>query len=881
MALESGERPLSAKITVAIVLVAFVALAVRVAQTLETPPDPLDQKLAGAEKYLYYVITPTAGPVFELTGEEQTVRLVTHAAMPPVAGDGYDPAVEVAYGVHVELDLGGGKAWKRDIYTRSRQSKGRRVPAHGGMWLDENAFTLEHTELSDDRLIVVPLPAGVPVGATMRVTLLGAVEQGLLRAYTPIPRPNVDRRMRDLLPVDRARRADQVSYLPWDRLAAEELLSSKYIERRLSAEGKDGDDYQTRTVYTTGFRLRYATLIERGTLVTPELAVAINVVGPTKLDLTITRPLGYQPVEGKLDIKLVGEGANLPPPLAIPLPEGGTSSVTAIDVPQGVFSVTIASTAAARLELAGPPAQEVALGGVAGAQLVPDAQAVPVFLSRPDLPPIVLAINGPQDLLGRVIRVDVRTLASTPVLDDAPRSIKQFPTGKPTVVGVEPARQPPRPAGVIASNLTFEAVDASGKVIATSTAKIESVVTAFETAKFFGKLTASVCEPINVRFVVPPAGVEVRLKTDKPAVLQMSTPIAISPPLDKVDAPYDSVQLATMLWRYARYAERGWMTVRPKNFDALVPDRTAMLTAQARLEPREIPPAPEINGISLAPAGRLELQTVVERVAGDEAAAFIQRWDAGHYTRILPGKKVSLDLSRIPSRPTVQYWPIGKDTDVVGATVAITIDGKPQEPETLGAAQGAFRLPAGLAGKHTVQLDTSAPVRMLIDRPPTGGGVELYALRSVYKIGEGRRVRVQVYKKSAAPQNVNIVVYARTALPDPKAAIRIAIDDGSPARIAGVALMKWTLADRTLPLPPADRAPTIGFANVARGGQLHPRLIAFSLGDDLPAGTHTVEVSVTGAAGVWGRFFTLQEAPITPLALQWRDATDTSEGSSP
>src|SRR5262249_39568386 len=135
--------------------------------------------------------------------------------------------------------------------------------------------------------------------------------------------------------------------------------------------------------------------------------------------------------------------------------------------------------------------------------------------------------------------------------------------------------------------------------------------------------------------------------------------------------------------------------------------------------------------------------------------------------------------------------------------------------------------------------------------------------------------------KSAEPQNVNIVVYARTPLADPKAAVRIVIDDGAPARISGVALMKWTLADRVLPMPPADRPPTIGFANVARGGQIHPRLIAFALGDDLPAGTHTVEVSLTGASGVWARFFTLQEAPITPLALQWRDATDTSEGSSP
>src|SRR5262245_30868263 len=307
----SEERSVSARITVAIVLVAFVALAVRVAMTLETPPDPLEQKIAGAERYLYYVVTPKTGPVFELTGAEGAVRLVTHVVLPgdPGAAPGttYDPAREVEYGVHLELERGTGATWKRDIFTRARQSKARRIPDHGGMWLDENTFTLDGVELSDDRLIIVPLPIDIPVGSTLRITLIGDVERGLLRAYAPTPRTDIERRVRDLLPVDRARIAEQLTYLPWDRIPSRELLSLRYIERRLSAEGKDSDDYETRTVYTTGFRLRYATLIERGTLIGPERAMAVNVVGPAKLDLTITRPIGTESPPGKLDVKLLGD----------------------------------------------------------------------------------------------------------------------------------------------------------------------------------------------------------------------------------------------------------------------------------------------------------------------------------------------------------------------------------------------------------------------------------------------------------------------------------------------------------------------------------------------------------------------------------------------
>src|SRR5262245_40618918 len=134
MAASSGGRPLGAKIVLAVVLVGFVALAVRVAMTLERPPNALAQRLAGAERYLYYRITASSGPLFELDGGEATVRLVTHAVIPGAAGAGYDPAREVDYGVRLALDLGGGNTWTRDIYTRARQSKARRVAEHGGVW---------------------------------------------------------------------------------------------------------------------------------------------------------------------------------------------------------------------------------------------------------------------------------------------------------------------------------------------------------------------------------------------------------------------------------------------------------------------------------------------------------------------------------------------------------------------------------------------------------------------------------------------------------------------------------------------------------------------------------------------------------------------------
>ncbi len=875
--LRAGGRPLGAKIVLAVVLVGFVALAVRVAMTLERPPNALEQKLAGAERYLYYRITPGAGPVFELDGGEATLRLVTHAVIP--AGDRYDPARELDYGVRLAVDLGGGNTWTRDVFTRSRQSKARQSAEHGGAWLDENTFSLEPgLEVTDDRLLVVTLPPDVRAGARVRVTLLGDAAEGYLRAYTPIPRRDVDRKLREMPPAERGRRAERIGYLPWDRLPADELASLRYAERRLSAEGKEGVDYETRTLYTTEFRLRHTTVLERGLPVTPERAVAVNVVGPARLELAVARPVTGEAPAGTLTARLTGEGA-APPPRTFALPPRDAPATYAVEVPAGVFTLAVEATAPAQLEVRGPAARPVALGGAAGAAIVPDEGLVPVYLAQPSGPPVTIAIDGPADLLGRVIRVDLRALASEPVPDTQARAVKTWPGHEAALPAPAAAAAPAQGPRVVVASLTLEAVDAGGRVVASSTAKLESEVSPFETAQLFGKLVATVCEPVNVRFVVPPGGKEVRLRTDRPALLAVSTPVSLSPPPDRLDVPYDSVPLAAMLWRYARHVERGWLTVRARNHEELMPERTAMLATQARLEPREVPPAPELSGTTLAPAGRLELQTVVERIPPADAAGFVTRWAEGHYTRLAPGRAVKLDLSRLPSRPRIQYWATGADTDVVGAGVKLVVDGRTALDRPLSAAQGTLQLPAGLRGVHAVAVETAAPVRLLVDRPPAEPGGELYALRSVYRIDAGRTVRVTVTKRTAAPQNVNIVVYARTPAADPGAAVRVAIDGGAPARIAGVALTKWTLADRALPLPPADRPATLGFANVARGGALHPRLIAIALGDDLPAGPHTIALSVAGASGVWGRFFTLENAPIAPRALQWRDATDTSEGS--
>lgn len=820
-----GGRPWLARATLVAVILAFVALGARVAMSLGAP-ELLEQKLAGAERYIYYRLAPDTGPKFELVPGDRSLRLVTHAVLPPGT---YDPAREVEYGVRVVVALGSGKAWTRDIHTRSRQSKGRWT---GRLWLDENTFVPGSSlQLTDDRLLVLALPAALPAGATAHVTLIGdGVREAYVRAYAPAPRDNIARRVRDLPDPERARVAAQLGHLPWDRIAApEQLQSMRFAERRLSAEGKDGTDYHTRTLFTTAFRLRDDAALERGLLVTAAHGAAINVVGPARIDLALARPATPPAAPGVLEVALVGEQPVAP--RAITLPALGARTTHAIDVPAGVFTLMLTATAAARVELAAAQDAAVLLGGTPGAPLVPDESLSTAFEA-----PVEIAVDGPPDLLSRVLRIDVRALASEPTLD-----------------GSAPV------AASVAGTLVIETLGEDGTVLATTKTTYESIASKLELAKLPGKLAASVCEPASVRFVVPPGGRRVRIASDKRALVQVQTPIAISPAADRLEPPYDSVVPVRTRWRYARFVERGWLAVRPR---AIAPEHVALLAAQARLEPREVPPVAELRGTSLATGGAK--QTILERVAAEDAADFIATWDAGHYTRLVPDKPARLDLGRLPSRPTIRY----RADDSVGAIARISVDGT-TTTEQVSSSRGAWRLPAGLTGAHDVAVDVDTHVALLVDRPPAAGGrAELYAARTISPI-DGR-VTVKVEKRGNAQQNINIVLYsARAASP---ATVRVTIDGGNPARVSGTPLAMWTLADRSVPLPPSDRPAALGFAD-AQGGALFSRRVVVALGDDLAPGAHTITIAVTGDA-TWLRLFTLDGAAPAPRARQWREAME-------
>ena len=834
----TGGTPHRAIAVVIATIVCFAGLAVAVGVTVSLPPDILERKVAAAERHLYYRITHTTGPVFELEGNETSLRLIVHAVVP---GDGYDPARELELGARVELL--DDSHWRRDVHTRARQSKARPIVDRGeSIWLDENTFSLHRgIQLTDDRQLVVPLPATFSPGTKVRVTLLGDVQEGIVRAYTPVPRTHIGRRVDAMRVVDRDHAAAQLGVEPWDQLSvSRELAALRFSEHRLSAEGEEGEDYEIKEVYTTGFRLREAAVVETGMLVAVDRASAVNVVGPTQLELVARRADMLDPAPATVTVTALGEGTPLAPQELL-VAAGDAAAHRTIAVPQGVYTLSIVATRATRVELHANPA--ATLGAAPTSPIVPDVQRITTYVATNDGEPLRVAIAGPDDQLGRAVRIDVRPLAAKDV------------------------------------TLEVEAIGADKQVVTTLTQKLESEYSQYEIAQLANQQEQRVAEPATLRFIAPAGTRELRVRSDAPALVTFSTPVG-NANADVLDLPYAGVMLTNTVWRYARFAERGWSTVRPSNQALLGNERVAVVLAQARLELREIVPPAETVGTSMPPVARLERQTMIERATSDDVADMLRNWSAGHYTRVVPGKQITLDFSRLPDRPSLAYFATKADADVIGETATLKIDGTQQDAIVFGSTGGSIDLPRGLSGNHVVEVATAAPVRLFVDRPPVGSGAELYAFRTVYRVPDGGEpVKIEVTKRGSGVENVNIVLYTPNALDN--TSVRATIDHGAPARIEAVALQKWTLAERTVPLPPSDRPASIGFTDVARGGPLRPHLLALALGDDVRPGKHAVELRVTGARPIWGRFFVLDGGTTVARAVQWRDTAEASAGSEP
>jgi hypothetical protein len=837
------------------------------------PPDPLERKLVQAARLRYYTVTATSGPRFALARGARTVRLLSHAVMPAGTGE-YDPARELTYGLRVELRAGDRVLWQRDLFARSRQSKAR---LERGVWLEENAFSPEAgVQVTDARHTLLELPVQRPEDAELHVLLAaGEASTALVRLYQRDERDAGARQLRlfKLSSGERETLVDDVTYLPWDRLAPGDLLARlRTVEKRVPAVGREGADYTSHILYVSDFHLARPSSVGDGdVLVAADHPAVVNVKGPAKLALTAAHapgPPGVAPPPAHPPARLVMQPVSLAPepgpvhvatalkPQLVPVAE--TAPTTRVfEVPAGLHSLELRTDASAGLRVVIQPDRagaKVAPGGGkdpgVATPLLPETTVARAALAGDVGPPLIIALDGPPDLLGRAVRLDVR------------------------IPGAAGAPLPAHPAH---GELRVDVVDGAGGEVAHARVPIEAGPSSFDSVAFLDGRVSRVSEAVSVKMIAPAAGRKLLVRSSIPMLVSTTIPATSDPSAGTPMAPFDAPSKTTA-WRHAPRTGNQWHFTRPENLDALPPARLARVLMPLHLE--EVPVVHDgPPGQALVPNGRLERRVAIEPLGPEESRRALVQWPPGTWFKLHPGEPANINFARAGTPASVQFW-LPTPRLALGQPIEIRVDGEPVLIRRITSARGSFTLPPVVSVVHKVEVRTPVEdIHLLIDRPPAvrAQAGDLFAMRSLYAIPRAG-VDLPIVRRGAEPLTLNIVIYGPRPEADPAAQLDIRVDGGRVRHALGKLFRIWTLANRTLAIPASDRPPITGFANQAETLALWPRRLAIGLGDDLSRGVHHVHMKTRGSdralAHAWVRFFVAGPGVGEERALQWQASFD-------
>lgn len=875
------------------VVLAIAAVCVWIMYRLHLPAPPMDHKVERADRISYYVVTHTAGPSFELTGTERVIKVVSHAILD--GREPYDPRRRVSYGLRARVSYQGRVLWQHDTFIDSRQSKAVQLD---DVWLRENAFTSRlDTEMTDDRVVILHLPEDIPQESMLELTLLGTPDRGLVRAYQQVERTPDEKASLALSMSDSRAEAmvQRSTYAPWALLSEEDKLqrlSHKFL--RMPAAGEPGVDFETFSVFYTGFRLPLEALTaEEGMWLNRHRSVALNIVGPTTVKLELHRPsldelrsrvqhgrsvpagmagsLAWEadPAEaGAVHILSVSE-ARSAPAWDLPVPAAGASSVHEIEVPPGLHSLHIHTDSAVpvRIDASGPPASQ--FGAIpyiehseAGRRLMPDERRFRVYETGPGRHPVIAGILVPEDPRARILRIDVRVAVPNPPSSDPPSSDPSS------------SDQEAMPSAA----LTFEFLDREDRVIDTEGHEVQAPYTLFERVEHLRGEAPGITDAVGIRMVAPAGTHKIRISAARDVALRL---YRFLPGTTLYEPPYRHVGLSHSRWRFAPRERRQWFPYAPLNASLLTEqEQRSMLMAQVRLEPsrRGTSAGTRPKVVAVTPKGRPERHHILEPVPPDLVAETLESWPAGALSRLDVGVPTRFRFAG-PSRPRIHY---AVPQDQLGERVVVQMDGKPAAWFRITATRGYWNLPRVAPGAHEIQVVSEATrAALYFDRPPVDvASARLFRRRTVYAL-DAAPLEIEVRKPPGKQVRVTMVVYAPRDVAagqsadqpgsEHDVAVRAVIGGGVPMRMPAEPFPAITLAERVVPLPEPRYPHAAMFEGVAGREAGSPRYITVPLGDDIVPGTHVVAFAGVGAPRMWARFFvTHQDATPRDRALQWR-----------
>jgi hypothetical protein len=929
-----GGTPLRGMLSVAMLLLSLIALGLLTMvrdQIAAQVASPMAAKLQAADRVLYYEFDDYRGPKFQLSPTDRSLKLITHLVLP--ADTGYDEKAEFHYGVELRLtNLAGDLLWSQVVDIGTRQSK------DGGTergWLLENSFLIaDERELTDDRLTRIHLPPAGPGQGDRLLELRLRPERaqgpvlGLVRVYARRPRAVDDRTLRELslAPDQRRELVDQLTYRDWDQLSeAEQTSKLRWVWDRLAALGEPEIDYQTLSVYETGFRLpRESEDDVRWLRVDPLRSLAFNVVGPAELEL---RSHAVDPVSAaaRLQVhRLHVDGSH--EPLAI------TDARQRLHVPAGVQTLFLTSDRPVDVELRVIEGESdpvrfsdrpLRIGDDGSEQLEPDLRKIPTIWLHPareGVGPQTLASDGhahrhdrpsgaryrvsldarlptlgaepapPGDPASRRLRFDVRYVA---------RFAHRWPDPPPPKLELElcflddegTQLQPCEPwAGTPPIRSPFE-----GR-------RVEAI--ADEQERWY-----PVSEPQSVQVIVPEHVAIVEIRSEQSLLIRG---YGYWPEVPNTLAdPWLSASGEPTRWRYPVLDTRTWFPLLPINHEALEEHGlTADLIAQVRLLPiggldgwSEATgegewwaigrPDPYGRGgawdpgpwVTVDPLGRHLRRSLLEQLEPGAEKRLREHWDGSLFSELVIGRDFTVDLSAAgPKAPEVHYQ---TKPDLLGQTLVVRVGDRVVRHQ-LTSTRGRVRLPveSGRARLNVAVEGLTRPaLDAWIDRPILIASPPVSRRRVVHEL-TSRSLVIPIEKQPGEPMILNVVVYVpdRTA----QATLRVAIDDGDPARVEGKLVERFTQATHEYRLDAhmliderdemVDLRQRVRFVDLEgpRGVPLDVVTIPVVLGDDIAPGRHEIRVEL-GEGRAWIRAFHRGVGERSKPATAWTETIDAGE----
>lgn len=905
---QHGADPRRVAVATALIILCFamlVGLTMARSRMAELVRSPLSAKLADSERITYYTFERDEGPSFRIGPGDQSIKLITHLLLPPDTF--YDPDQEYAYGVVVILRaLDGSELSRHELNIRTRQSKG------GGDrfgWRYENSFMLDDDrQLTDDRLTRVRLPES-DRDRLLELRLIPRVPasdvSGLARVYVRRPRPVDDRALRELSLTPEAGRGliDHLTHRDWTQLSEDERrVKLSQIWERLSAEGEVRSNYQTLSIYETGFRLERGTKSNsRRVEVERWRSMAVNVIGPAELELRVSGPEGSA---GTLEIYRYGIDGSA---FSYPRHDARTRPLT---IPAGVHTLFVESERLVEVELEVVDAEAERVWLVEAERpirededgnevLESDRRRVQVarvgaqWRERPRW-----KVAGPKDAAARTFRFDVRVSAH--------------------VASSWWRKHGPTPS----LDLCF--LDEEGEELSCERWEGHpSVGSRFEGLREGGELEGSgsprwyvVSEPQTVRVIAPVGAASVELRDPQGGLDQRlivrgygywpEVETTLGEPFRRYN---DSPEL---IWRYPPLDTRTWFPLRPSNYDELQDDLAITdLYAQVRLQPRgegtgtglRVPGwrwstgdpdrddrvANDYAGadgwdpgpwVTLEPRGVHRRRSILERLDDEAGRRLASRWDSSLFTELWPGRLLITDFSASGPQAPELHWQV--DPRALGRSVTLHIDDQTHTHQ-IAATRGRWRLPVD-DGRRRVRLEFKAPgsqQQMWIDRPVLVASPPVSRRRTVHELTT--ELNFPLLKPGREALTVNLVVYLPRRRE--RAELLIDVDGGQPERQSGVIGKFVSLGERSYTIDEiaaydehdrmVDGRAAIRFIDLDahKGLPLDAVTISLTLGEDIVPGRHLVRVKLLDGGRVHVRAFHRGVGSRSTAAASWTEAT--------